>query len=229
MTHTKFVTFVEVEVQAPNRLAEAQSALSVSIRLLGLDPLPFRAGRKLVLLGDVLRRARAVCRGHAFVWCNSDLVLTRDPYEVPDPNKVYGFHRREIPSGTIGYGVDMYYLPVTWWDEVLSKDIPRLYIGAGFVDWWISRAMQQVGAYDNLTGYISHQTHPKSGAASSDANPYYQKNFRSYNRWAKRHGLDPIPAPPYLVPAIGHVWGVRDFLPKALARLVAARRTLVKS
>jgi hypothetical protein len=104
------------------------------------------------------------------------------------------------------------------------------------VDWWISRAMQKVGAYENLTGYIDHVTHPQSDAAGSDANPYYQKNFRAYNAWAKRNGLAPIPAPPYLLPKVGHVWGIRDAWGKLLAKQkrnslnkLGAKRELAKS
>ena len=72
--------------------------------------------------------------------------------------------------------------------------------------------MEKAGAYENMTGYIDHVTHPQSAAAGSDRNPYYQRNFRAFNSWALRHGLEPIPAPPYLIPRIGHVWGVRDAL-----------------
>jgi len=214
----KVVAYVRIDAQAPPRLAQAQDTLDKSIRLLGLNPLPYVASRKLVRLGDVLRTARSASSDKAFVWCNSDLILKRDPFDVPDPEKVYGFHRREVPSGEITYGVDMYYIPIKRWDDFLSKDIPKLYLGAGYVDWWISRAMQKVGAYENLVGYIDHPTHVTSGASGSDRNGYYQSNFRSYNRWAKRNGLDPIPAPPYLVPAIGHVWGVRDLLGRILRR-----------
>jgi hypothetical protein len=70
--------------------------------------------------------------------------------------------------------------------------------------------MQKAGAYENLVGYIDHVTHPQSEASGSDANPYYQKNFRAYNAWAKRNRLEPIAAPPFLIPKIGHVWGIRD-------------------
>lgn len=177
----------------------------------------YPAGHDLVPIGDVLAEARRKTKVSAFVWCNSDVVLTRNPFDVPDPEQVYGFHRREIPSGEIRKGVDMYYIPIHRWDYYLSKDIPKLYLGASYVDWWISRAMQKVGAYENLVGYIDHETHLQSDAAGSDANPYYQKNFRAYNAWAKRNGLEPIPAPPYLLPGIGHVWGVRDAFRKFLA------------
>jgi hypothetical protein len=69
----------------------------------------------------------------------------------------------------------MYYIPNEWWDGYLSADIPKLYLGASYVDRWISRAMQKVDSYENLVGYIDHETHPKPMAAGSDAIHYYQK------------------------------------------------------
>ena len=208
----KAVTYIRLNAVASPRLSAAQNRLEKSIRAFGLHPLPFPAGKKLVLIGEVLRAAREVSEGDAFVWCNSDVVLTRDPFDVPDPGCVYGFHRREVPSGEINLGVDMIYLPVPAWDQILSRDVPPLYAGASFVDWWIPRLMTSRGSYHNLEGYIDHETHPTSAASGSDANPHYQHNFRAYNRFAARNGLARIPAPPYLVPGVGHVWGVRDLL-----------------
>jgi len=212
------VTFLWVENPRSKRLADAQIRLKESILAWGLQPLPFPAGPRLVPLGDVLRHARGRSEGSAFVWCNSDVVLTKDPFDVPDRATVYGFYRREVPSGEVSHGVDMYYIPAKWWDDYLSKDIPELYLGASYVDWWVSRAMQKAGAYENLEGYIDHVTHPQSAAAGKDSNPYYQKNFRAYNCWAARNGLAPIPAPPHLIPRIGHVWGVRSLLEKLAKR-----------
>lgn len=201
-------------------MAKAQVSLEESARGFGLIPIKYPAGLQLVVFEELLLLARSHSSDSAFVWCNSDVVLANNPFDIPDSEKVYGFHRREMPSGEICAGVDMYYIPVKCWDEYLSKDIPKLYLGASYVDWWISRAMQKAGAYENLVGYIDHVTHLQSEAAGSDANPYYQKNFRAYNAWAKRNGLEPIPAPPFLVPGIGHVWGVRD----ALRKILAAKR-----
>ena len=212
------VAFLWIENPRSKRLAEAQERLEASVLFYGLEPLRFPAGRDLVPIGNVLREARSRASGDAFVWCNSDVLLTQDPYDVPDPEKVYGFHRREVPSREIIGGVDMYTIPVKWWDEYLSKDIPKLYLGASYVDRWVSRSMQKVSAYEDLTGYIDHLSHPQSLEAGSDANPYYQKNFRAYNQWAIRNGLDPISAPPYLIPKIGHVWGVRDALRRFLRK-----------
>lgn len=212
------VAFLWIENTRSARLASAQIRLEQSVLALGLEPLRFPAGPNLVPLGEVLTQARNHACGSAFVWCNSDVVLTKDPFDVPDSAKVCGFFRKEIPSNETTCGVDMYYIPVKWWDDYLSKDIPELFLGASYVDWWISRAMQKAGAYDNLEGYIDHVTHDRSGEATADANPYYQKNFRAYNLWAERNGLDPIPAPPFLVRGIGHVWGVRSLIQKVLAR-----------
>lgn len=216
------MTVVFVWLTEPSaRLAVAQEKLEQSIRSFGLSPLRYPAGKQLAELGDVLRRGREETEGDAFVWCNSDVVLTKNPFEVPDPGKCYGFHRTELPSKATTYGVDMYYIPTRSWDSYLSRDVPRLYIGASFVDWWISRAMAGRGAYENLTGYIDHVSHGQSHAAIDDTNKYYQANFRAYNAWARRSGADPIPAPPFLIPRIGHVWGVRD----ALRKVVLRRRT----
>jgi hypothetical protein len=213
----RIIAFLWIQNPRSARLAGAQVRLEESIQSFGLEALRFPAGPHLIPIGKVLSEARFRTNYGAFVFCNSDVVLRKHPFEVPDPQQVYGFHRREVPSGDIGCGIDMYYIPVKWWDEYLANDIPKLYLGASYVDWWISRAMQKVGAYENLVGYIDHVTHPQSEAAGSDANPYYQKNFLAYNAWAKRNGLEPIPAPPYLLPGIGHVWGVRDAWRKILA------------
>lgn len=208
-------------LQPSLRLELAEIEFMRSLSRFPLEPVPVPAGRKLAVFGEVLSIIRKSSTGHAFVWCNSDLILNRDPFEVPNPDCVYGFYRKEIPSGEITHGVDMYYIPIKWWDEYLSKDIPKLYLGASYVDWWISRAMQKVRSYDNLEGYIDHISHPQSDAAGNDANRFYQTNFRSYNKWAKRNGLSMIPAPPYLIPCVGHVWGLRDLLNKAFSRFIS--------
>jgi hypothetical protein len=91
--------------------------------------------------------ARRIATGDSMVWCNSDLIINRNPFDVPEEEIVYGFHRREVPSGDTGKGIDMYKIPFGWWDKYLSRDIPKLYLGASYVDRWISRAMEQKNAY----------------------------------------------------------------------------------
>ena len=201
------------------RLSAALQRLETSIAKYQLDGLRYPCGPALVPIGDLLLQAREGCSGSAFVWCNSDVELTRNPFDVPDPACVYGFHRTEIPSGKIARGVDMHYIPTKIWDELLSKDIPKLLLGASYVDRWIPCCMVKRGLYHNLSGYISHASHPRSPAACKDADPYYQHNFRAFNSWARRHGIERIPAPPYLIPRIGHVWGIRDALRRLMWKL----------
>jgi len=133
------VAFLWIENPRSIRLEKAQKKLEESILSFGLDPLRIPAGRDLVKLGEALERARVEAQGFGFVWCNSDVILTRNPYDVIDPSKSYGYHRREIPSGQINLGVDMFYIPNQVWDAILSKDFPPLLIGASYVDRWIPR------------------------------------------------------------------------------------------
>jgi len=212
------VAFLWIKNPRSSRLAEAQLKLEQSIFSFGLTPQRIPAGRKLVPLGKALQQARASTPGTGFVWCNSDVILTRNPYDLIDPGQTYGYHRREIPSGNTNLGVDMFYIPNQVWDDILSKDFPPLLIGASYVDRWIPRYLEKVDRYENLEGYIDHPSHPVSSASGADADPDYQHNFRVYNKWAKRQGMESIEAPPYLVPGIGHVWGVRDAIRRSMYR-----------
>jgi hypothetical protein len=218
------VAFLWIQNPRSIRLAKAQEKLEESILSFGLDPLRIDAGRDLVKLGVALARAREICGGTGFVWCNSDVILTKSPYDLPESSKTYGFHRREIPSGEINLGVDMFYIPNQVWDAILSKNFPPLLIGASYVDRWIPRYLEKVDRYENLKGYIDHPTHPTSSAAGADADLDYQHNFRVYRQWAKRYDLDPIDAPPYLVPGIGHVWGVRDGMSRLMKKIIHGSR-----
>jgi hypothetical protein len=206
------ITYIAVKTEPGSRLARAQDLLEKSIADFGLESFQYPAGKELVFFGDVLRAARDRARGGAFVWCNSDLILTRDPFDVPDPRLVYGFCRREIPSREINPGIDMFYIPTAWWDHLLSHDVPSLYAGASYVDRWIPTVAGQLGLYENLIGYIDHPTHPRSLASGKQGDRYYEHNFRAFNKWAKRNHSPLIPAPPYLIPGLGRVWGVRDAL-----------------
>jgi hypothetical protein len=198
------------------RLVEAEAELEKSIREFGHVPLGFPSGKSLQIFGDVLEYARSSSQGTAFVWCNTDVKLVRDPYDVPDADSVYGFRRTEVPSGEICLGVDMYYIPTSLWDSYLARDIPQLYVGASYVDRWMEVSVRAVANYRDLDGYIEHRTHERSQASGSDRNKYYQRNFRSFNAWAKKRGFDPIPAPHFLLPGLGHVWGVRDAIGKTI-------------
>jgi len=182
------VAFLWIDPCPNARLEKAQSDLKESVLGMGLAPACFPCGPAMVKFADVLRFARERTNGDAFVWCNSDVIMTRDPYETRDLSKVHGFHRREVPGGEICGGEDMYLIPNGIWDHLLSKDIPDLWCGATHIDWWLTRAAGLAGVYQAHVGYIDHPAHAESGASKKRGNRYYRHNIREYNRWAKRQG-----------------------------------------
>lgn len=173
----------------PNpRLREAQERLKESVVALGLDPVLFPAGPRMEKFPDILAFARSRSRGRSFVWCNSDVVLTADPFSLDDGRTVRGFHRREVPSGEFCGGVDMYLVPNAVWDDVLARDLPDLWCGATHIDWWLTRAAVLNSSYSAHFGFIDHNSHPESPASKMRTNPHYHHNIREYNTWARRHG-----------------------------------------
>jgi len=181
------ITFQWIEPCRSVRLKSAQQALLDSVEAMGLASDLFHAGPEMVKFADILWQARLNATGDAFVWCNSDVLLRKDPFSGADLSRVHGYHRTEVPSGEVTYGVDMYLIPNRIWDELLSKDIPDLWCGAATIDWWISRACQLHGIYENHVGYIDHVTHERS-QSSGGGNVYFRHNVRQYNRWARRNG-----------------------------------------
>ncbi len=181
------ITFQWIDPCPNERLKKAQERLRESIVAMGLEPLLFPAGPGMVKFADVLGFARRQSSGVSFVWCNSDVTLTRDPFALEDGRTVRGFHRREVPSGEVCGGVDMYLIPNSFWDEVLSKDLPDLWCGATHVDWWLTRAAVLAGLYTSHFGYIDHVSHPESQASKAGANPLYRHNVAEYNKWARRN------------------------------------------
>ena len=173
----------------PNpRLAEAQERLKQSALERGLEPVLFPAGPRLVKFREILNFAFERSSGESFVWCNSDVILTRDPYDLEEGGCVRGFHRRELPSGEMCLGVDMYLIPKSCWTGFLQPAMPDLWCGATHIDWWLTRAAALAGRYSAHQGYIDHPSHEESGASKSRANPYFRHNVRAYNAWARRHG-----------------------------------------
>jgi hypothetical protein len=182
------ITFLWIDPCHNARLERAQSQLKESVFALGLKPVCFECGPAMVKFADVLRFAREHAKGDSFVWCNSDVILARDPYETNDLTKVHGFHRREIPGGEICGGEDMYLIPNGIWDDLLSKDIPDLWCGATHVDWWLTNAASIAGKYRSHTGFIDHRSHETSGASKRRSNKFYLHNIKRYNKWASKHG-----------------------------------------
>jgi len=183
------ICFQWIEPCRSERLKVAQEKFLESIQALGLEPVLYPAGPEMVKFVDILRFARERAKGGSFVWCNSDVTLVRNPYEVlkdgDDGDSVHGFHRTEIPSGKICGGVDMYLIPCKAWDEWLGVNPPDLWCGATHIDWWLTRAAALSGCYQSHFGYIDHLTHPES-SASKGGNALYRYNIREYNKWARR-------------------------------------------
>lgn len=184
----KPVVFQWIEPCRSERLCIAQAKLLESIEAFGLDPVIFRAGPEMVKFGEILKLGRENSNGKGFVWCNSDVIITRDPFDLPNLDVVGGFHRRELPSHEITYGVDMYYIPNAIWDNLLTPDMPDLWCGAATIDWWLTRACQKAGVYENHVGYIDHPSHERS-QASAGGDRYFKHNVKHYNAWARRNGI----------------------------------------
>jgi len=182
------ITFLWIDPCPNERLRLAQAELRESILKLALEPSVFPCGPAMEKFGDILKFAREHSHQGAFAWCNSDVILTANPYGAGPLDRVYGFHRREVPSGEICGGVDMYLIPNAIWDGLLSRDVPDLWCGASHIDWWLTRAAALAGKYEARTGFIDHRTHEESGASKQAGNPYYRHNVRAYNAWARRNG-----------------------------------------
>ncbi|HEY5743660.1 MAG TPA: hypothetical protein VIS99_14090, partial [Terrimicrobiaceae bacterium] len=196
------VTFQWIDPCPNERLRAAQKKLLESIEALGLEAAIFPAGPEMVKFGDILRHARRESAGTSFAWCNSDVLLTKDPFIFDNRGKVHGFHRRELPSGEMCAGVDMYLIPNLIWDNYLSRDIPDLWCGASHIDWWLTRASSLIGAYEAHSGFIDHYSHPQSDASKRLTDPHLRHNVREYNAWAARNGAGGLELPARL-PLIG--------------------------
>jgi hypothetical protein len=140
------------------------------------------------LFRDVLDHARKAS-GDWFGYVNSDCQLLAPPrmmiYETLD---VLGMRRVDVGPGTICGGVDGYLIRTAFWDEVLSKDAPDLYVGATHVDWWLSRAAQRFGRYAEMV-CLAHLPHERT-ASSRGVDECGRHNVAAFEAWAKRHGVD---------------------------------------
>ncbi len=90
------ITFQWIDPCRDERLRVAQQKLLESIEVLGLEPSLFPAGPEMIKFGDILRHARRESVGTSFVWCHSDVLLTKNPFLLAERGKVVGFHRKEV-------------------------------------------------------------------------------------------------------------------------------------
>jgi hypothetical protein len=124
-----------------------------------------------------------------FGWINGDCQLLRDLSFVNDLDvDVYGLQRLEIGIGEQCTGVDGYIIKCEFWKNILSKDIPQLYVGGTHIDWWITRAAMKFGKYDE--GYLlAHIPHERT-ETSMGVDELGLQNLREYEAWAIRNDIE---------------------------------------
>jgi predicted SAM-dependent methyltransferase len=175
------------------RLHDAQMGFLRGALRFDITPIPrtVTAGTR-PKMGELLALAREHAVGGWMMFANSDCELIADPRPfMRDPTVCYGFHRREVPSGKICLGVDMYAIPVRMWDEYLSKDVPDMNVGTTHIDWWLSRACEKIDKYVGITdGILAHPSHERTSASGGCDDPGYQHNIREFEAWADRNGAD---------------------------------------
>jgi hypothetical protein len=137
--------------------------------------------------GDMLRAARSQADDW-FAWINSDCQLLL-PLENTDLDSfdVLGMRRVEIGSGNICVGVDGYLVRASFWDDMLSQDVPDMWIGATHIDWWLTNAAKKHGRYGEAV-CLAHFSHDRS-AASEGTDEFGLHNIAAYEAWAARHGM----------------------------------------
>ena len=171
-----------------NRLIQASKLLKSSLYSFDIACKGVFSPYEYITFKEVLEHARYHTKHSYFVWCHTDVVLTKDPFEGLPEGVNYGFHRIERPSGEVCKGIDMYRIDNDLWDNVLTKDVPDLYLGGTHIDWWLSRACQKYGQYENLTGYIDHPSHERT-PTSAGSDERGKHNIKEYNEWADRHNI----------------------------------------
>lgn len=124
-----------------------------------------------------------------FGWINGDCQLLYDPSCLIQTEQfdVYGLKRMEMYIGERCHGVDGYIIKSSFWENFLSKDIPKMYVGGTHVDWWLSRATQKYGVYKE-SYLLSHLPHERT-LTSLGVDEWGTNNLKEYNSWAQRNNV----------------------------------------
>lgn len=125
--------------------------------------------------------------GDFFGWINGDCQLLIHPKAIKPEYDVFGLRRIELGTGEKCGGVDGYIIKKSFWEGVLSKDMPKMYVGGTHIDWWITRATQKYGKYHEGF-FLAHVPHPKS-ETSNGTSPEGKHNLLEYEKWAERNGV----------------------------------------
>lgn len=185
---TKIITFRAFEEYTNKRLYDATLRLRKSLIEFNIDSWHPTWAADYIPIASILKEARLSTNHSFFIWCNTDVILTKDPFEGLDSTINYGFHRIERPSGIVNYGVDMYRINNDFYDDIMQHDIPDIVMGGDRVDWYLSRCLQKYSIYENLTGYIDHPSHERT-PTSAGSDERGKHNIKEYNEWADRHGI----------------------------------------
>jgi hypothetical protein len=149
-------------------------------------PRPF-LGEMLTLCYDKAKQNNQAWFG----WINGDCQLLYNPEQLIANNQfdVYGLKRLEMYIGEKCQGVDGYIISCHFWENVLSKDIPKMYVGGTHVDWWLTRATQKYGIYKE-SYLLSHLPHDRT-LTSLGVDTFGVNNLTEYNDWAVRNSINP--------------------------------------
>lgn len=183
------LTFSWRNENCEQRIEQSQRQLFTSCLLCNIKPILHVNNNETPKFGNILKDARKFATNGWMAYINSDCILTSNPFNVLQIKKVHGFHRTEIPSQTICAGVDMYIIPTDFWDEVISKDIPDMYVGTTHIDWWLTRVSQKYNFYVSYKGLIIHESHSSKYTESDEK---YKHNIKSFNEWADRNNISKI-------------------------------------
>lgn len=150
------------------------------------------SGTPRPFLGEMLQMCYTKSKAEKkewFGWINGDCQLLYSPFSLIKTKQfdVYGLKRLEMGVGEKCHGVDGYIIKCTFWENYLSKDIPKMYVGGTHVDWWLTRATQKYGVYEE-SYLLSHLPHERT-LTSLGVDECGLNNLKEYNNWAQRNNV----------------------------------------
>lgn len=168
------------------RVTVQQNKAIVRIITFGHEPVIFTDNDDRQFLSNMLTETSKLESSGFFAWLNNDCVPLIDFSLLATKNSVVGLKRIES-NGEICGGVDGYIFDINIWNDYYLEDIPKLYIGATHIDWWVTRLAQKHNFYKEISG-LFHVSHPKT-ESSLGIDKYGVHNINEYIAWAKRHNI----------------------------------------
>ena len=178
---TTFITTEEPRIVVAQNLCLSSISRFDNIKLI-----PFQE-KPRPRFNDMLAMARAGGQNEYFGWINSDCQLLLNPQIIINQNTlldVIGLKRIEIGTGQKCGGVDGYLIKKAFYDKHLC-DGPKMWIGASHIDWWISRAAQRFGNYQEGV-FLAHVPHERTKISIGELGA---ENIQAFNEWADAKGV----------------------------------------